>query len=600
VPGADPPVSEKEIFVSYSKDDAVRVQVLVAAIEREGWKVFWDQEILPGEDWESSIGVHLDAAPVVIAVWSKHSVKSRYVRSETNRANKRNVVVPVLIDAVEPPFGLEHIQAADLVGWLANGGGTLPARLKSSVSRRMPSQPGTPKAEAIVAVSQPATPPPAAVAAVAPAASKKRQVALWIGVGAVAAMLLGGSGYYALQESSPVSLQATTDKAGQDAKFDAQEELAKLRGQKAEEEANQLRREAAARQKAEELAKLRDEAAARQKAAAEMAASRKAEEDARKAAEAAESDLHLTPLDRQHVQVALAALGFDTGRTDDVFVARTREQIAAWQKSRSYPDTGFLTGVQDQELLRDAAPAVSRFDKQNDEVQQQAEAQARQRAQLDLKELALQLQVELARVGCDPGTPDGVWGSASRQAMQRYNQSTKAQIEATAPTAAALADVRTHTGRVCPLTCGIGYKVDGDKCVAIAPVASPADKRDAPQSLDSPPQGPPADPPAAPNKTTALRPDAGVGGRWVDNYGAVYSISQAGDRYHFTASGQACRGPYTSQGTGVVTGQRVEVSYRSTYSVGSCIGTISADGNRITSDCRDSVCGPFRTTIERR
>jgi peptidoglycan hydrolase-like protein with peptidoglycan-binding domain len=331
-----------------------------------------------------------------------------------------------------------------------------------------------------------------------------------------------------------------------------------------------------------------------------MAARRKAEEDARKAAEAAESDLHLTPLDRQHVQVALAALGFDTGRTDDVFVARTREQIAAWQKSRSYPDTGFLTGVQDQELLRDAAPAVSRFDKQNDEVQQQAEAQARQRAQLDLKELALQLQVELARVGCDPGTPDGVWGSASRQAMQRYNQSTKAQIEATAPTAAALADVRTHTGRVCPLTCGIGYKVDGDKCVAIAPVASPADKRDAPQSLDSPPQGPPADPPAAPNKTTALRPDAGVGGRWVDNYGAVYSISQAGDRYHFTASGQACRGPYTSQGTGVVTGQRVEVSYRSTYSVGSCIGTISADGNRITSDCSDSVCGPFRTTIERR
>ena len=57
---------------------------------------------------------------------------------------------------------------------------------------------------------------------------------------------------------------------------------------------------------------------------------------------------------------------------------------------------------------------------------------------------------------------------------------------------------------------------------------------------------------------------------------------------------------YTSQGTGLVTGQRVEVSYRSTYSVGSCIGTISADGNRITSDCRDSVCGPFRTTIERR
>jgi hypothetical protein len=77
-------------------------------------------------------------------------------------------------------------------------------------------------------------------------------------------------------------------------------------------------------------------------------------------------------------------------------------------------------------------------------------------------------------------------------------------------------------------------------------------------------------------------------------------VTLAGDGYHFTASGKACRGPYTSQGTGVITGQRVEVSYRSTYSVGSCIGTISADGNRMTSDCRDSVCGAFRTIIERR
>jgi TIR domain-containing protein len=115
VPGADSKISENEIFVSYSKDDAARVQVLVAAIEREGWKVFWDQEILPGEDWESYISVHLDAAPVVIPVWSEQSVKSRFVRAEVDRAYKRKpyVLVPVLIDAVEPLFGLGHIQAAD-------------------------------------------------------------------------------------------------------------------------------------------------------------------------------------------------------------------------------------------------------------------------------------------------------------------------------------------------------------------------------------------------------------------------------------------------------------------------------------------------------
>jgi hypothetical protein len=127
-----------EIFVSYSKEDEPRVKVLVAALEREGWNVFWDQERLPGDDWESSIGVHLDAAPVVIPVWSELSVKSRYVQSEVNRANKRKALVPVRIDRVENPFGFDHIPSADLVGWLADGGGTLPLALKSSLLQRMP------------------------------------------------------------------------------------------------------------------------------------------------------------------------------------------------------------------------------------------------------------------------------------------------------------------------------------------------------------------------------------------------------------------------------------------------------------------------------
>jgi type VI secretion system peptidoglycan-associated protein len=128
---------ENDIFISYSGEDVCRVEPLVAALEVEGWKVFWDQEISPGEDWESYIGTHLDSVPVVIAVWSKHSIVSRYVRAEANRANKRNALIPVKIDAVEPPFGFEHIQSANLLEWLAKGGGTLPARLKSSILRKI-------------------------------------------------------------------------------------------------------------------------------------------------------------------------------------------------------------------------------------------------------------------------------------------------------------------------------------------------------------------------------------------------------------------------------------------------------------------------------
>ena len=110
--------------------------------------------------------------------------------------------------------------------------------------------------------------------------------------------------------------------------------------------------------------------------ASEAAAARRTEDDEKKAAETAENGLRLTTLDRQHVQVALAALGFGNAGTDGTLGARTREMIAAWQKARNNPPTGYLTGAQNQALLREAAPAVSRFDEEQkklDEARKKAD-----------------------------------------------------------------------------------------------------------------------------------------------------------------------------------------------------------------------------------
>jgi hypothetical protein len=85
----------------------------------------------------------------------------------------------------------------------------------------------------------------------------------------------------------------------------------------------------------------------------------------------------------------------------------------------------------------------------------------------DPKELARTLQAELTRVGCALGTPDGVWGPASQQAMQTYNKNANTNHDASIPSMTALADVRTHSTRVCPLTCKVGYKAEGGACVAI-------------------------------------------------------------------------------------------------------------------------------------
>jgi len=121
--------------------------------------------------------------------------------------------------------------------------------------------------------------------------------------------------------------------------------------------------EAEARADAEAKAeKAKAEADAKAKVEAEAKARADAEANDKKAAEAAEAALRLAPIDRQHAQVALTALGFDTHGSDGAFGPRTREMITAFQKARNLPATGFLTGAQNQALLGNAAPAIAKYD----------------------------------------------------------------------------------------------------------------------------------------------------------------------------------------------------------------------------------------------
>jgi peptidoglycan hydrolase-like protein with peptidoglycan-binding domain len=78
--------------------------------------------------------------------------------------------------------------------------------------------------------------------------------------------------------------------------------------------------------------------------------------------EAEEAVLHLATTDRQRLQVALSALGFDTRGSDGVLGPRSREMIAAWQKARNHPETGYLTAAESQALLREAQSALQRFE----------------------------------------------------------------------------------------------------------------------------------------------------------------------------------------------------------------------------------------------
>jgi peptidoglycan hydrolase-like protein with peptidoglycan-binding domain len=179
-----------------------------------------------------------------------------------------------------------------------------------------------------------------------------------------------------------------------EAKQRADEALAKAQAerQKADEEAARQEAEAAAKTKsdmqakadadakakAEAEAKARADADAKAKVAADAKA--KAEADAalaeKKAAEAGETALKLAPLDRQHAQVALTGIGFDTRGKDGAFGPRSREMIAAWQKARNQAATGFLDPAQLQALLKEGGAAIAKYDldqKKNEEAKRKSD-----------------------------------------------------------------------------------------------------------------------------------------------------------------------------------------------------------------------------------
>ncbi|MET0546513.1 MAG: toll/interleukin-1 receptor domain-containing protein [Caulobacterales bacterium] len=106
-----------DIFLSYKQTDRARVQPFAEALEAEGFSVWWDAEIPLGQTYYSAIETQLAAAKVVIPVWTVDSVSSEWVREEATKGKHQNKLLPVKLDAVEPPVGFSTIQTADLSRW---------------------------------------------------------------------------------------------------------------------------------------------------------------------------------------------------------------------------------------------------------------------------------------------------------------------------------------------------------------------------------------------------------------------------------------------------------------------------------------------------
>ena len=105
-----------DIFLSYAREDFDQAKRLAGLLQKN-WSVFWDLKILAGKDWEVELETELDKAQCVIVLWSRESIKSKFVRSEAREGMDREILIPLLIEPVKPPLVFRSIQTADFSTW---------------------------------------------------------------------------------------------------------------------------------------------------------------------------------------------------------------------------------------------------------------------------------------------------------------------------------------------------------------------------------------------------------------------------------------------------------------------------------------------------
>ena len=106
-----------DVFVSYASEDRPVAEKISRGLEGAGFSVWWDRHIHGGLNFGDEIQRQLNAARIVVVLWSADSLDSTYVRDEAQQARDEKKLIPVRLDNVQPPLGFRQTQSLDFGGW---------------------------------------------------------------------------------------------------------------------------------------------------------------------------------------------------------------------------------------------------------------------------------------------------------------------------------------------------------------------------------------------------------------------------------------------------------------------------------------------------
>lgn len=139
-------------------------------------------------------------------------------------------------------------------------------------------------------------------------------------------------------------------------------------------------------------------------------------------------------------------------RIDRLKAAQEQTDVAA--TSNTQPATGQDVAPVDQQETQ-----VASLEKPDPEKSRKLETN------IDPRELALGIQSELARLNCNPGRPDGIWGRRSQSALDKFAKASKIELASASPAPELLDQLQGYDGTGCPKavvtrkTCAAGQRL---------------------------------------------------------------------------------------------------------------------------------------------
>lgn len=98
---------ESYAFISYAHKDSATVWPIIDHMDKDGYRIWYDDGIRPGTEWDDNVAEHIQKADYFVAFISEDYIKSDNCRDELNYARDLNKArVLIYIEKVELPGGL--------------------------------------------------------------------------------------------------------------------------------------------------------------------------------------------------------------------------------------------------------------------------------------------------------------------------------------------------------------------------------------------------------------------------------------------------------------------------------------------------------------